>query len=269
MHFLHRALLRTDGIVTAVVNLACASAGIASASDVGALPQPAQVEVLNRAKLGVIDKGWWRALYTASFAEPGSVGYLVLDPLCLFSYDEVQPGGAFALHSHDNVEVITIVLEGSFEHEDTAGHRGRAGVGDVMLMSAGHGVKHAEHGSADALTRVVTIWLQPRHANTQPHHLISRPAVATNGWQLIAAERAAPLTVDQDARVLIKHFAPGERLMSHAPPGRVIYLGTVEGELVVNDRHLVVAERAIARNGQLSIASRSGATVVLIDLPQN
>lgn len=233
-----------------------------------ALARPAQVEVIHRAQLAEIDKGWWQALYTASFAEPGSAGHLMLGPLRLFSYDVVQPGGTFALHAHDNVEVITVVLEGSFEHEDTAGHSGRAGVGDLMLMSAGRGVKHTEQADADALTRVVTIWLEPRTRDTEPHHVISRLA-ATNGWQVIAAERDAPLAVDQDARVLIRRFAPGEHLLFEAPPGRVVYLGIVEGELVTNGQRVGVPERIIARNGALNIASNSGATVVLVDLPQS
>lgn len=252
---------------TAVAGIACVTAPAVLAHDLDVPSRSAQIEVIRRDQLGVIDKGWWRALYTASFAEPGDVGHRVLGPLQLFSYDEVQPGGAFNLHSHDNVEVITIVLEGSFEHEDTAGHGGRAGVGDVMLMSAGRGLKHAEHGNADVLTRVVTIWLKPRTTNTAPHHAIRKP-INANGWLLVAAERDAPLIVDQDARVLMKHLAPGEHVSLEARPGRMVYLGTVEGELIANAQRLSVPERIIARDGEVSIASDSGATVVLVDLPQ-
>lgn len=266
---MHRALFQAAGITTALIGVASGSAPVASASDPALPARPAQIEVVRRAQLAEIAKGWWHALYTASFAEPDSAGHRVLGPLRLFSYDVVQPGGTFALHPHDNVEVITVVLEGSFEHEDTAGGRGRAGVGDVMLMSAGRGLQHAERGNATVLTRVVTIWLAPRTRDTEPRHAIGRPAAAQSGWQLIAAERAAPLIVDQDARVLLRRLAPGEQLSLEAPAGRALYLGTVEGEWVANDQRLAVPERLIARNGQLSIASSSGATVVLVDLPQS
>jgi redox-sensitive bicupin YhaK (pirin superfamily) len=228
----------------------------------------ADVEVIRRDQLGVssIDSGRTRVRWTSSIVEPGRVGYRELGPLLTFAYDEVPPGSGFKLHPHENVEVVTIVLEGSLDHEDTAGNTGRVKAGEVALMSAGSGVKHAEFGNRDVQTRSVTIWLKPRTMNKPPSHANAKPVVR-DGWQLIAAEHDAPLLVEQDARVLMKRLAAREQVPLVARPGRMVYLATVEGELVADGQRLSVPERIILRDGEIRIASDAGATVVVVDVP--
>lgn len=257
----------TGRLATAVAAIACVAASSVPARD-RAAQRRTQIEVIRHDQLAVlsIDNGRTRVLYTSSLVEPGAVGYRELGPLLVFAYDEVQPGSGFKLHSHDNVEVITIVLEGSLDHEDTAGHKGRVETGEVALMSAGAGVKHAEFGNPDVLTRSVTIWLKPRTMNKAPQRATAKP-VEKNGWQLIAAEHDAPLIVEQDARVLMKRLVARKPVQLVAQPDRMVYLATVEGELVAGGQRLSRPERIILRGGEISIASDAGATVVVVDVP--
>jgi redox-sensitive bicupin YhaK (pirin superfamily) len=254
-------------VVSAVITVACIAVSPADARN-GARSQRAKLEVIRRDELAVlsIDDGRTRVLYTSSLVEPGAAGYQSLDPLLVFAYDEVQPGSGFKLHSHDNVEVLTIVLEGSLDQEDTAEHSGRVKTGEVSLMSAGSGVTHAEFGNPDVLTRSVTIWVKPRTMNKTPYRAVGKP-VEKNGWQLIAAEHDAPLIIEQDVRVLMKRLSPHKRVTLVAQPGRMIYLAAVEGELLAGDQHLSVPERAILRDGKTRIKSDEGATVVVVDVP--
>jgi hypothetical protein len=158
------------------------------------------------------------------------------------------------------------VLEGSYDHEDTAGYRGRVKAGEVALMSAGSGIKHSEFGNPDVQTRSVTIWLKPRTMNKPPSHMTAKP-VEQDGWQLIAAERAAPLIVEQDARILMKRLAAHKRVRVRARPGRMVYLAVVEGEVVTDGQRLSVPERILLRDGEISVASDAGATIVVVDVP--
>jgi quercetin 2,3-dioxygenase len=228
----------------------------------------AEVEIIRRDQLAVLslDNGRTRVLYTSSLVEPGAPGHRKLGPLTVFAYDELEPGSGFKLHPHENAEVITIVLEGSLDHEDTAGHRGRIEAGEVALMSAGSGVKHSEFGNPDVATRSVTIWLKPRTLNKPPHRATATPA-EINGWQLIAAERDAPLNVEQDARVVMKRLAARKQVTIAARPGRMVYVAVVDGELKVGDQRLAVPERVIVRGGEISMASDAGATIVAVDVP--
>lgn len=186
--------------------------------------------------------------------------------MLVFALDELQAGSGFAPHSHENVEVVTIVLEGSLDHEDTAGNRGRVETGEVALISAGGGVKHSEFGNPDALTRSVTIWLKPRTMNKAPSRAVAKP-MPKDGWQLIAAERDAPLLVEQDARVMMKRLAKRKPVSLVAKPGRIVYLAAVEGGLVAGTERLSAPERVILRGGELSLTSAAGATVVVVDVP--
>jgi redox-sensitive bicupin YhaK (pirin superfamily) len=133
-------------------------------------------------------------------------------------------------------------------------------------MSAGSGVKHSEFGNPDVLTRAVTIWLKPRTMNKSPDRKTAKP-IEKEGWQLIAAERDAPLVVEQDARVLMKRLAAREQVRLVAKPGRLAYLGTVDGELSAGGHRLSAPERIILRGGEINVASEAGATVVLVDMP--
>jgi quercetin 2,3-dioxygenase len=226
---------------------------------------PAAVEVLTRAQLGEIDKGWWKALYTASFVPATAAGHLAFGPLQLFSCDVVQPGGVFELHPHDNVEILTLVLEGSFEHKDTAGHHARARAGDAMLMSAGRGLQHQERAEVEGPTRVVTIWLTPRMKDGEPRYAVHRPE-AGSGWHLIAGERGAPLRVDQDARVFLGRLASGETATFGVSPCRSAYLAVVQGEAAVNGKRLALPERMVAQAGELILTSPVDALVVLVEV---
>jgi redox-sensitive bicupin YhaK (pirin superfamily) len=213
-----------------------------------------------------IDNGRTQVRYTSSLVDSGAVGYRDLGPLLVFAYDEVQPGSGFKLHRHENAEVVTIVLEGSLDQEDTSGHRGRVKAGEVALMSAGSGVSHSEFGNPDVPTRSVTIWLKPRTMNKTPHSVIAKP-VEKDGWQLIAAEHDAPLVVEQDARVLMRRLSPRKRVSLVAQSGRIVYLAPVEGEMMVGGERLSVPERLILRDGEVGISSATGATVVVVDVP--
>jgi redox-sensitive bicupin YhaK (pirin superfamily) len=255
------------GLILLAASFPCVAASDALAQD-RAQSARSEVEIIRRDELGVfsIDNGRTRVLYTSSLIKLGEVGHRELDPLLTFANDELQPGSGFKLHPHENVEVITIVLEGSLDHQDTAGHKGRVSVGEVALMSAGTGVRHAEFGNPDVPTRSVTIWLKPRTMNKAPKHTIAKP-VERNGWRLIAAERDAPLIVDQDARVSMKRFAARQRIRVVARPGRLVYLGVVDGQLTAGKQHVSTPERLILRNGQLRLSSEVGATVVMVDVP--
>jgi redox-sensitive bicupin YhaK (pirin superfamily) len=253
-------------LATGIAVVACIVDSPAAARD-DPTSQQSEVEVIRSDELAVlsVDDGRTRVLYTSSLVEQGALGYRNLGPLLVFAYDEVQPGSGFKLHAHENVEVITIVLEGSLDHADTAGHSGRVETGEVALMSAGSGVKHSEFGNPDVPTRSVTIWLKPRTMNKSPDRATAKP-IEKEGWQLIADERDAPLVVEQDARVLMKRLAARERVRVAAKPGRLVYLGTVDGELSAGGHLLSAPERIVLRSGEINVYSEVGATVVLVDV---
>src|SRR3954454_18801959 len=82
--------------------------------------------------------------------------------------DEIAPSSGFPPHPHADMEIITYVREGAITHKDSLGNEGRTGAGDVQVMSAGTGVRHAEYNLEGELTRIFQIWIEPDRAGGPP-----------------------------------------------------------------------------------------------------
>ena len=115
--------------------------------------------------------GWLKANFSFSFAsyyDPNKVNFGVLRVL---NDDIIAGGTGFGTHPHDNMEIITIPLEGGLEHKDSMGNTGVIRAGEVQVMSAGTGVYHSEYNASrteDAKT--LQIWLFPKEKDIQPRY---------------------------------------------------------------------------------------------------
>jgi redox-sensitive bicupin YhaK (pirin superfamily) len=120
---------------------------------------------------GKNDIGWLKANFSFSFAsyyDPNKVNFGVLRVL---NDDIIAGGTGFGTHPHDNMEIITIPLEGGLEHKDSLGNTGVINAGEVQVMSAGTGVYHSEYNaSATKDAKTLQIWLFPKERNIQPRY---------------------------------------------------------------------------------------------------
>lgn len=128
--------------------------------------------VLHKAnERGHADHGWLNAYHSFSFANwynPDKVQFGVLRVL---NDDTVAPGMGFGMHPHDNMEIITIPLEGDLAHKDSMGNAETIKFGDVQVMSAGTGIRHSEFNpNADRRTKFLQIWLFPNKKNVTPRY---------------------------------------------------------------------------------------------------
>ena len=120
---------------------------------------------------GKNDIGWLKANFSFSFAsyyDPNKVNFGVLRVL---NDDTIAGGKGFGTHPHDNMEIITIPLEGGLEHKDSMGNTGVINAGEVQVMSAGTGVYHSEYNASAAKdAKTLQIWLFPKERNIQPRY---------------------------------------------------------------------------------------------------
>ena len=129
-------------------------------------------KIIHRANTrGAANHGWLNAKHSFSFAnyyDPERIHFGVLRVL---NDDTVAPGMGFGKHPHDNMEIITIPLEGAIEHKDSMGNEGVIKYGDVQVMSAGTGIQHSEYNASqkDQL-KLFQIWLFPNKKNVQPRY---------------------------------------------------------------------------------------------------
>jgi len=139
---------------------------------------------------GFFDHGWLKTFHSFSFAnyyDPGRMGFGVLRVL---NDDTLAPGEGFGMHPHDNMEIITIPLEGELSHRDSMGNSSVIKSGEVQVMSAGSGVRHSEfNASGNEPVSLLQIWLYPNKRNVTPRYdqaIFDKKAMQNNLIQIVS-----------------------------------------------------------------------------------
>lgn len=120
---------------------------------------------------GHADHGWLDSHHTFSFANYYHPERIHFGALRVLNDDRVNPGMGFGIHPHDNMEIISIPLEGDLEHRDSMGNVAVIKHGDIQMMSAGTGIQHSEYNrSKDSLVKFLQIWVFPNKQNVTPRY---------------------------------------------------------------------------------------------------
>ncbi len=221
--------------------------------------------------LGAFRTDWLNAKHHFSFGgyhDPKRMGW---GNLRVWNDDEIQPQTGFPPHPHQEMEIITYVRDGAISHEDSMGNKGRTLAGDVQVMSAGSGVRHAEFNKEDVLTRIFQIWILPDERGGQPSW-DAREFPKTgreNELVVLASGRAGDedaLPIRADARVLGATVTAGSEVTYTLEPGRHAYLGLAKGAVKVNGVALNARDgAAIKDEATLTITASEDAEIVLVD----
>ncbi len=128
--------------------------------------------VLHKANTrGSADHGWLEVNHTFSFANYYNPDRMNFGVLRVLNDDKIAPSRGFGTHPHDNMEIISIPLEGALEHKDSLGNGAVVQYGDVQAMSAGTGIQHSEfNANADQHVKLLQIWLFPKNKNVTPRY---------------------------------------------------------------------------------------------------
>jgi hypothetical protein len=221
--------------------------------------------------LGRFKNGWLNARYHFSFADwhdPARMGW---GALRVWNDDEIAPKSGFPPHGHADMEIITYVRTGAITHQDSLGNKGRTGAGDVQVMSAGAGIRHAEMNVEDETTTLFQIWIQPNTRGGQPAWGAKAfPKDDRAGaFVTLASGRAGDegaLAIRADARVLGATLKAGDEARYDLAAGRHAYLATAKGEIEVNGVTLEARDgAAIVDEAVLQVRALKDAEVVLVD----
>lgn len=193
--------------------------------------------VLHRANTrGQFDYGWLRTWHTFSFSEYRNPERMHFGLLRVLNDDRVAGGTGFGLHPHDNMEIVTVMLDGALEHQDSMGNRRQLLPGEVQAMSAGSGLRHSEYNaSPDEPLSLLQIWVYPQKRDTQPRY--DQKSFAEEGrlgrWQTLVApdEADGSLHIGQQAWFTRGQFDAGQAASySLHGAGQGVYVFMIEGE---------------------------------------
>jgi redox-sensitive bicupin YhaK (pirin superfamily) len=223
------------------------------------------------AALGGADHGWLRARHHFSFADYYDPKRMNWGALRVWNDDEIAPNTGFPPHPHADMEIITYVRRGAISHQDSLGNQGRTEAGDVQVMSAGSGIRHAEYNLEPETTQIFQIWIQPKTHGGDPSWG-SRPfpkgdragRFVTLASGLPGDEDALPIRTD--ARVVGATLKAGETVDYELGQGRHAYLVPAVGAVEVNGVRLDARDGAAAADeAVLRITALEDAEVVLVD----
>jgi quercetin 2,3-dioxygenase len=229
------------------------------------------IDVRPFASLGNANHGWLNANHHFSFAgyhDPARMGW---GAIRVWNDDEIAARSGFPPHPHSDMEIVTYVRTGAITHQDSMGNQGRTGAGDVQVMSAGTGVRHAEYNLEDETTTLFQIWVLTDKPGAQPswgakpfprEDRSGRFVTLASGF----AEDSDALKINAAARVLGATLKAGEKAELSLDPGRHAYLVATKGPIEVN------GVRAEARDGvavtgeeKIEIVAVGDAEIVLVD----
>ena len=228
------------------------------------------------AERGRVEMGWLDSRHTFSFGHYHDPNWMGFGPLRVINEDRVAPGGGFAPHSHANMEILSVVLEGGLAHRDSTGTDGVIRPGEVQWMSAGHGIQHSEYNASQTEpVHFLQIWIQPDRVNAKPGYAQSffDPEARRGRWQWLASPDGSDgsITIRQQAWLRATRLAAGETLEWSMDPARRYWLHVASGEATVAGRELGGGD-ALGFEGEGGTLALSGrgetpADVLLFDLP--
>jgi redox-sensitive bicupin YhaK (pirin superfamily) len=163
--------------------------------------------------------------------------------------DIIEPGEGFGTHPHENMEIISYVVEGALEHKDSMGTGSVVRPNDVQRMSAGSGITHSEFNPLDDTPmRLIQIWIKPNKQGVQPSYEQKTylPEDKTNRLRLVASPDGAEgsITIHQDAKIYASILEAGKQVVKEATPDRSIWVQVVNGKLTLNGAELKTGDGA-------------------------
>ena len=203
------------------------------------------------------------------YYEPANLGF---GPLRVVNDDVVQPSTGFPPHSHRDMEIITYVLEGELEHQDSLGNRGRVHPGEIQVMSAGTGITHTEYNpSRTDLLHLLQIWILPLTRGLKPRWEQRQYSRAQRHGRLLLVVSGADgdtLKIDQDAVISIASLDPGQSVTHALAQGRRAYAFVISGALEINGDALAAGDQTrITDESRLVLAASAPTELILLDLP--
>ena len=224
------------------------------------------------AERGYADHGWLKSFHTFSFAGYYDPEHMGFGPLRVINEDRVDPGEGFGKHPHQDMEIISYVLDGELEHKDSIGTGSVIRPGDVQRMSAGTGVFHSEYNpSPKNPVHFLQIWIEPAERGIKPSYeqKFFSPADKRGKLRIVASPdgRDGSVTINQDAYLYAAMVDGAEQVSHQLAEGRKAYVHVARGSATVNGRPLRAGDALkVDSESNIKIGDGNNAEVLLFDL---
>lgn len=194
-------------------------------------------------------------------------------PLRVINEDRIEGGTGFGKHGHRDMEIISYVVKGSLQHQDTMGNKAIIWPGEVQKMSAGLGVEHSEmNNEASEDTHFFQIWIMPDRQGIKPSYGQKSFAEALNKEPLVLVisgdGRDGSIKIQQDADMYIAKLKPNASLHFGLKPQRGAWVQVVAGSVAIGQETLETGDAvAITEESVFDLTGKTDAELIIFDLP--
>jgi redox-sensitive bicupin YhaK (pirin superfamily) len=230
------------------------------------------ITVRRAAERGKTRTGWLDSNHTFSFNRYFDPRYTGFRDLLVINEDFVQPGQGFGTHSHENMEILSYVVDGALEHRDSTGGSGVIRPNELQRMTAGTGVSHSEFNASKTMpVHFLQIWILPEKQGLKPgYEQRSFPPDERRGrLRLIASSDGAngSVVIHQDVRVSDALFSAGEKVAYRLDRDRHAWVQVIKGAVEINRSQLQRSDgAAISEEALLDIEAKDESEILLFDL---
>jgi redox-sensitive bicupin YhaK (pirin superfamily) len=221
-----------------------------------------------------VEAGWLSTYWHFSFDryfDPENVSF---GPLRVFNDDTVKPGGGWGMHPHRDMEIVTYVVRGRLEHEDSSGSRAVIEAGGVQHMTAGRGIWHSERNPSDEESlRLLQMWIMPAERGLPPSHearQFSKTEMEDVLLPVVSKKRGNALGIHQDVTIFASRLTTGGDVSHDIKRGRRGYLFVIEGTVQFRDQ--VLQEEDVVRivgREVLDVKALGPSELIVLDLPMD
>lgn len=216
-------------------------------------------QIRRASERGQANFNWLESRHTFSFGSYHDPAHMGFGPLRVINDDHVAPGKGFDTHGHQDMEIISYVLDGTMAHKDSLGNGSRMVPGEIQRMTAGTGVRHSEYNASDTDTlNFLQIWIKPAQQGLAPgYEQKSFPDVQKyNRLALVGSRdgRNGSVTIHQDVDFYISQLSQNKLVQHQLPAGRLMWLHVARGKATVDAEELAAGDAmAIVNNTDSSM----------------
>jgi len=196
-------------------------------------------EIYKAEDRGNADHGWLQSRFSFSFADYHDPNRMGFGKLRVLNDDIIAPDSGFGMHPHDNMEIVTIILQGALEHEDNMGNKSIIKKGEVQRISAGSGITHSEVNASKEKTKMLQIWIETKKQNIKPSYEQTKYEIKFNEIKTIVSGKKIKNTlfIHQDAYFSIGKFKKN-RSLEYKLKTKMAYIFVIEGNIEIEGNPL-------------------------------
>lgn len=230
------------------------------------------INIRRSSERGAANHGWLNSRHTFSFGHYYDPNFLGFGALRVINEDRVKPAAGFATHGHQDMEIISYVLDGALEHKDSIGTGSVIRPGEVQRMTAGTGIRHSEYNhSKSDLVHFLQIWIAPeREGLTPSYEQTEFPAGERRGkLRLVGSRdgRDGSLTIHQDVNLYAGLFAEGESETLPLKKGRKAWVQVARGDIELSGYKLSAGDGAAVTDvDKIDIKGAKDSEILVFDL---